>query len=666
MVKDILLMKQFNINAVRTSHYPNCSRWYELCDEYGLYVIDEANIESHSLYDRLCHDPLWLHAFMERGQRMVQRDKNHPCIILWSLGNESGYGPNHDALAGWMRGADGSRPIHYEGAINKTHTDHGWYGGYLATDLVCPMYPPVADIIAYAEDRRGDRPLIMCEYAHAMGNSCGNLKEYWEAIKTYHGLQGGFIWDWVDQGLVKVDERGQEYWAYGGDFGDTINDVNFCINGLIFPDRTPHPALWEYKKLIQPVAIRAVDLLNGQVEISNEHYFSGMERYTGRYELAVSGHIVQEGSFEIPEIAPGESAIVTLPIEQPEMPPGGEAFLMVRFLLAEDVRWAEAGHEVAWEQLAVPYRVPEAAAVGVMSPLKLEQSGATAVITGDNFRITFDTGKGTISQWSIGETELLVSGPLLNVWRAPTDNDGFKKAPDWRSDKDLTAWLAAGLNEVRHTVESVQVEQTADHEVKIRIATIVETNKTPEAFLQQQVVTVTGDGVVEIANEVRTNVNLNLPRMGLSLQLPGGFERFTWYGRGPVENYRDRKAGAAVGLYSSTVDEQFVPYVMPQENGNKTDVRWLSLTNEAGVGLKVTADASLMEASVGHYSADELYRALHTNELKRQEAVILNLDHAQAGLGGASCGPATLEQYRLRPGDYNFAFRLEPIVAEEQ
>jgi beta-galactosidase len=297
--------------------------------------------------------------------------------------------------------------------------------------------------------------------------------------------------------------------------------------------------------------------------------------------------------------------------------------------------------------------------------VKLVQSGGTAVISGDNFQITFDTGSGTISQWSVGGTELLASGPLLNVWRSPTDNDGFKKAPDWRSDKDLTTWLAAGLNEVNHTVESVQVEQTADHEVKIRVATIVDSAKAPEAFLHQQTVTITGDGAVEIANEVKANVDVNLPRVGLSLQLPSGFENFTWYGRGPVENYRDRKVGTAVGLYSSTVNEQFVPYVMPQENGNKTDVRWLSLTDENGVGLKVTADSALMEASVSHISAAELFKALHTNELERQEAVILNIDHAQAGLGGASCGPMTLEQYRLRPGDYNFSFRLQPVLPEE-
>ncbi|MCB8946758.1 MAG: DUF4981 domain-containing protein [Ardenticatenaceae bacterium] len=662
MLKDIHLMKQFNINAVRTCHYPDCQRWYDLCDEYGIYIIDEANIETHSVYNRLCHDPLWLTTFTERGQRLVLRDKNHPCVIFWSLGNESGYGPHHDALAGWMRGYDGSRPIHYEGAISRHLGEDRWQQGHLATDVVCPMYPEVSAIIEYAKDETNDRPLIMCEYAHAMGNSCGNLKEYWEAIRTYQGLQGGFIWDWVDQGLVKVDENGVEYWAYGGDFGDTINDVNFCINGLIFPDRTPHPSLWEYKKVIQPILVADVDVLNGRIAITNDQYFTDLSGYNGRYELSVNGCIVQEGSFDIPEIAPGETAEVTLPISQPEMPAGGEAFLNVRFSLAADTAWAEAGHEVAWEQFAVPYPVPEAKPVGDLPAVKLAQGGGTAVITGDNFQISFDTTQGTISQWSVGETELLASGPLLNVWRAPTDNDGFKKAPDWRSDKDLTAWLAAGLNEVTHTVESVQVEQTADHEVQIRVATIVESAQSPEAFLHQQTVTITGDGAVEIGNNVKANVDLNLPRVGLSLQLPGGFEQFSWYGRGPVENYQDRKAGTAVGLYSSTVDEQYVPYIMPQENGNKTDVRWLSLTNEDGVGLKVTADSALMEASVSHYSADALYQATHTNEVARQEAVILNLDHAQAGLGGASCGPATLEQYRLRPGDYKFSFRLQPVV----
>jgi beta-galactosidase len=664
MVRDILLMKQFNINAVRTAHYPDCPRWYELCDEYGLYLIDEANIESHSLYNRLCHDPNWLHVFTERGQRMVQRDKNHPSVIIWSLGNESGHGPNHDALAGWIRGTDPSRPIHYEGAINNRLSEQGWYGGHLATDIVCPMYPQVAEIIAYAQDPRADRPLIMCEYAHAMGNSCGNLKEYWDAIRSNHGLQGGFVWDWVDQGLVKTDENGVEYWAYGGDFGDTINDVNFCINGLIFPDRTPHPALWEYKKLLQPVAVREVDVLAGQVELVNEQYFTDLSGYVGRYELAVNGRVVQEGVFDLPVLAPGESETVTLPLRQPEMPPGGEALLMVRILLAKDTPWADEGHEVAWEQFPVAYPAPEAKPAGPMPALRLAQNGHLAQITGEGFELTFDTGRGVIASWSANGSQLIEAGPQLNVWRAPTDNDGFKKAPDWVSNKDLTQWLAAGLNELDQTVESVRVQQTAEHEVQISLATIVESEKAPEAFLHQQTVTITGDGAVEIANTVQVNVDLNLPRVGLSLQLPSGYEHFTWYGRGPVENYQDRKAGAAIGLYNSTVDEQYVPYIMPQENGNKTDVRWLSLTNDAGVGLKVSAENG-MEASASHHSADALYAALHTNEVTRQEAVILNLDHAQAGLGGASCGPATLDQYRLREDRYQFIFRLEPVLPEE-
>lgn len=669
MLTDIRLLKQFNLNAVRTAHYPNCERWYELCDEYGIYLIDEANIEAHANYNKLCHDPAWTTAFVERGKRMVERDKNHASIIIWSLGNESGYGVNHDALAGWIRGKDPSRPLHYEGAIARQEATVAreedaptWHSGHLATDLVCPMYPQVADIIEFAQDPTGDRPLIMCEFAHAMGNSCGGLADYWAAVKGYHGLQGGFIWDWVDQGLLKVDENGRSYWAYGGDFGDTINDVNFCINGLIFPDRTPHPALWEYKKLLQPIAVNAVDLLAGQVEIVNEQDFSDMTGINGRYELTVNGTLVQSGDVALPNLAPGQRGMVTLPLVAPDLAPGDEAHLMLRFTLAEATSWCEAGHEIGWEQFAVPYPVTlPAPAAAEMPALTLVQAGETAVIHGHNFQISFNTASGTLASWTVGDTALLDSGLRLNVWRAPTDNDGFKKAQDWRFDKDLYRWLELGLNEINPTVESVQVAQTAENRVEITVATIADSPQSPEAFLHRQTIAITGDGAVEIQNEVQANVDVkNLPRIGLNLSLPAGFEQFSWFGRGPQENYRDRQVGTAVGQYHSSVDEQYVPYVLPQENGNKTDVRWLMLTNANGDGLKVTSD-SVMEASVSHFTADDLYKALHTNELERRDEVILNLDHAQAAIGTASCGPGTLPKYFLQPGTHRFTFRLEPI-----
>ena len=317
MLEDIRLLKQYNLNAVRCAHYPTMERWYELCNEYGIYLIDEANIETHAVYNRLCADPSWTNAFVERGKRMVERDKNHPSIIQWSLGNESGYGANHDTMAAWIRYKDPSRPLHYEGAIarndqisNHRPDEDRWFQGHMSTDIVCPMYPKVQDIIDYAKDPKGDRPLIMCEYAHAMGNSVGNLKEYWDAIREHHGLQGGFIWDWVDQGLLLKDENGTEYWGYGGDFGDEINDLNFCINGLIFPDRTVHPPMYEYKKLLQPVMVEAVDLVRGKVKISNDHYFSDMSGLTGRYTITINGIVEQEAVIDIPEIAPGGAADV--------------------------------------------------------------------------------------------------------------------------------------------------------------------------------------------------------------------------------------------------------------------------------------------------------------------------------------------------------------------
>jgi beta-galactosidase len=342
MLTDLRLLKQNNLNAVRTSHYPNDSRWYDLCDEHGLYIIDETNLETHALYNRLCNEPDWTAAFVDRCQRMVLRDKNHACIIMWSLGNESGYGPNHDAMAGWLRHFDPSRPLHYEGAtspytiilqeestalagrLSLAQKDsamrRGWLAGPHVTDIVAPMYPSVENIIAYAQDPANTRPLIMCEYAHSMGNSTGNLKEYWDAIENHHGLQGGFIWDWVDQGLVKTDAQGREYWGYGGDFGDEINDLDFSLNGLVFPDRTPHPALFEYKKVLQPVAVTSIDLSTGQLEITNKNYFATLQINTphpspltphssllGSWEILVDGEITHTGTLPALDIPPQQS-----------------------------------------------------------------------------------------------------------------------------------------------------------------------------------------------------------------------------------------------------------------------------------------------------------------------------------------------------------------------
>ena len=336
MIQDIELMKRFNINAVRTSHYPNDPAWYDLCDEYGIYVLDEANIESHSVWEKPTMDPDWREAFMERGQRMVERDKNHPSVIAWSMGNESGFGPNHEALSAWMHEYDTTRPVHYHPA-----EDHP------CIDILGPMYPTVARIIEMAEND-DDRPVIMCEYSHSMGNSTGNLKEYWDAVRSHKNLQGGFIWDWVDQGIRMKTEDGEEYFGYGGDFGDTVNDLNFCINGLISPDRDPHPAMWEYKKILQPVVIEAVDLEKGEFTITNRHLFISTDYLAPAWSIALDGEEIESGSLPVMDLAPGESATVTVPFTKPELVPGAEYTVTLSFSLIDDTKWEKAEHEVAW------------------------------------------------------------------------------------------------------------------------------------------------------------------------------------------------------------------------------------------------------------------------------------------------------------------------------
>jgi beta-galactosidase len=482
-----------------------------------------------------------------------------------------------------------------------------WSDGERVTDVVCPMYPQVSEIVAYGEDPRGTRPLIMCEYAHSMGNSTGNLKEYWEAVKKYHGLQGGFIWDWVDQGLLKVDDQGNAYWAYGGDFGDTINDVNFCINGLIWPDRTPHPAMYEAKKLFQPLAIEAVDLAAGLIEIRNEQDFCTMQALIGHWEVAVDGRVGQEGALRQLDIPPGGSQVIALPLQEPDLQPGQESFLNIRFTLAEETPWAKAGHEIAWEQLPLPFQAPARAPhpLDQLPALQVVQDGSLATISGPDFTIEFDKEKGKLVDWQYNGTTLLSEGPSLAIWRAPTDNDGLKLATD-RPGQVLGFWLQAGLDQLMCICETVVIEQPAPQVIQLRVHSNYGSEAYPRALDHEQIYTIYGSGEIVLENQVQVDPNLPiLPRVGLNMILPSGFEQLTWFGRGPHENYRDRQEGAAVGLYGGTVDEQYVPYIVPQENGNKTDVRWLALANEQGVGL-LAAGSEPLEFSAAHYTADDL------------------------------------------------------------
>ena len=664
MLADVLLMKRFNINAVRNSHYPCTERWYELCDQYGLYVIDEANIECHDTYHRLPNEPTWAAAFVERGIRMVERTKNHASVIFWSLGNESGYGPNHEAMAGWIRMTDPTRPLHYEGTVSRKH-GRGWEDGALSSDVTCPMYPTVQEIIDYANDPKGTRPLIMCEYAHAMGNSCGNLKEYWDAIRSYHGLQGGFIWDWVDQGLLKTADNGRDYWGYGGDFGDEINDLNFCINGLIWPDRTPHPALYEHKKLVQPILVSEISAATGEIEVKNDHHFVTLDGVALEWVLLINGEARGSGTMALPHIAPQTSVPLTVPISPPPLlSSSDEVILSVRFVLTEGTSWAEVGHEVAWEQLPVAWSAPDR---DQMTPapfqaITMERGEREIQIYNKSFSAVIEAQSGEVSSYRYNGVELMATPLQLNLWRAATDNDGFKLFAGSKENpgQHLAAWLEAGLDRLVWSVVDVRVRQPAPLLVQI------ERRLLSGRIEHIQKLTIYGNGDLTIENEVEVSAKLPpLPRVGLTMQMAAGFEGVSWYGRGPHESYSDRKAGAPVGIYEGTVTGQYVPYIVPQEYGNKSDVRWIKLENrEAGVGLKVRGarHTKLFEASVSHYTAADLHGARHTYELEPRPETVLNIDFAQAGLGGASCGPGVLPHYELPPQTFRFVFRLSPYV----
>jgi beta-galactosidase len=665
MLADILLMKQFGFNAVRTSHYPNAEAWYDLCDEFGLYLIDEANIESHAYGYEISHSPRYASAFLERGLRMVERDKNHPSVIIWSLGNESGHGPNHDAVAGWIRHYDPSRPLHYESAVMSAIWDDlesGKIPGALASDLICPMYPGIDAITRWATrktrtDKR--RPLILCEYSHAMGNSNGCLGEYFDAFEKHHGLQGGFIWEWVDHGLKKKDNRGREYWAYGGDFGDEPNDANFVCDGLVWPDRRPHPAMFEFKKLAQPVGISAVDLKRGIVRITNKQDFTTLGWLRGEWELSVEGVLVGRGKLPVLKIAAGAAANVRVPFEKPMLESGQESHLTVRFYAREKTRWCDAGHEIAWEQFALPFeaKVPSKRKAATASgAVEIEARRDGFIIRGDHFQIT---ASEAIDSFRWDDQELLASGPRLAVWRAATDNDGIK-AWTGQGNKPLGRWLAAGLHEMKLEPAGVDVRRAPGGAVILTLHTrgIVKAG----AIDHRHTYTIQPDGSVQVENRFECEGSLpDLPRLGVVLALSPGFEKITWFGRGPHESYSDRKRGARVAQFTGTVSEQYVPYTVPQEHGNKTDVRWVELENAKQTAIRFSAVNRLLGCSASHFTAADLFAARHTIDLEPRQETILHLDYAQRGLGTASCGPDTLDEYLIKPGKYKFMYNFTCI-----
>jgi beta-galactosidase len=662
MRRDLLLMKRHHVNAIRCAHYPNDERFYDLCDELGFYVIDEANLETHARWSSLCRDARYQTAMLERGARMVLRDRNHPSVILWSLGNESGYGPAHDAMAAWIRRVDPSRPLHYEGAIGKN-----LFADAPVTDVVCPMYPEIHEIAAWSRSRRDRRrPLILCEYSHAMGNSNGSLADYFAAFERERGLQGGFVWEWCDHGIARKSADGRDDFAYGGEFGETVHDANFCCDGLVGPDRTPHPALEELATLAQPVRVHAIDLARGRVAIENRRWFTDLRDVAARFEVAVDGRVVQRGALRLPGIAPRGRASLRVPVRRPKLAPGEEAVLTISFKQRGATPWSSAGEELAWSQhrlasgkstrgtvLGVEKRRKS---TGRTVPFLNEGEGAIEV-GGDDWALIVDRAAAQVTSFAAGGEAILERGPVATFWRAPVDNDGLKQG--WMRDVQgrLREWRRLGLDAPLRRATAASARPQRDGTLRIVLDAEIR-GAAPDAIARhRQQIDVAPDGALRFTDTFEIPPAWDdLPRVGLVLTLPGAFESLEWLGLGPHETYPDRKASGRFGLWRSTVRAQYVPFVVPQEHGHHAETRRLALAN--GRVRVVVAGERPFGFSASHFRAEDLTEALHASDLVPRAETILHLDAAQRGLGTASCGPDVLPRHRVRSGRHRIAWSL--------
>lgn len=655
MVNDIRLMKQFNINSVRNCHYPNNYAWYALCDKYGLYLVDEANIESHGMMhhkDRtLANYPEWEGAFMQRMSRMVYRDRNFTSIVTWSLGNESGYGKHFETIYKWTKQTDPTRPVQYEG------------GGYDSmSDIYCPMYARIWALRRHI-NQRDPRPMILCEYAHAMGNSVGNLQDYWDLIYKYDQLQGGFIWDWVDQTFAKKDEKGHDIWAYGGDMGfaGVHNDSNFCANGLVASDRSLHPHIWEVKKVYQYVHFAPVPFTRSKIEVSNWHDFIDLSDYELRWTLEADGKMVQSGVLPMPAVAAREKAVIELPMELPATD-NREYFLKLEALTTVESALVPRGHVAAMEQWQLPVERVHVAVTPVKGHLVSKQNAELLELTSGRFRVAFDVKTGWMTALQYNGQNYVQEELRPNFWRAWTDNDVANGAPE-----RCKTWRDAGRD---LKLEDLKMNEASDGS----LATVNAVYRMEEQDSRLEMIyQIRPDGAIRVTMNYKVGSKQlpELPRFGLRMVLPGEYDEMTWFGRGPQENYADRKTGAAIGLYTATVWEQYHPYVRAQETANKCDVRWVSLKNRKGEGLLVCGEQPLQVSAWNFPLEDIAYRPFdverrHGGSVEKQDMVWLNLDGWHMGVGGDNTWGAQVHpEYTITPENRSYSFTILPVSGSE-
>jgi len=666
MEEDIKLLKLYNFNAIRTSHYPNDPYVYELCDKYGIYVMDEANLETHAVRGYLSNQPSWAGAYVDRAIRMVERDKNHPSIISWSLGNESGSGPNHAAMAAWIKDYDDTRFIHYEGAQgDKTHKHYKKVGSPewrenedlhkanptdpYYVDVLSRMYPSIEQFEDMANNPYINRPIVMCEYAHAMGNSLGNMMEYWDVCHKYDNIIGGFIWDWIDQGILQTDEKGREYHAVGGDFGDKINAGNFCLNGIIASDRTAKPEIEECKYVYQPFVFEAINLEKGLIKIRNRQWFTNSDDKEFRWSLWQDGKLIEKGSLGQIIINPEGFTEVTIPYKKPKLVAGAEYWLRVSAHSTKDEFWAKKGYEIAKEQFKLPFY--QAKTESYKGP-SISQSKDGDVITFSNslFSVQISEKTGLIESMTSKGKELINSPLKPYFWRPKTDND----ERGWRTEKNNAFWKEA---DKKLTLTGFDIDNSSAFSIAVR-----PTFKIEDKVVLKLEYFIHSDGSVKVNYALNADKNLpDIIRVGMQTTVPNIYSSMSYYGKGPWENYSDRAFAAEVNVYTGKVEDFVFEYAQPQECSNRTGVRWLTLSDSKAYGLKITGEKPL-SMSVWPWTAESLEKARHTNELNAEDFYTVNIDLIQTGVGGTdswSMKAAPIEKYRLRDGKYQYSFILK-------
>jgi beta-galactosidase len=670
--EDVRTLKQFNFNCIRTSHYPNDPYFYDLCDEYGILVIDEANLETHGLGSKLSNDPAWTAAYQERSMRMALRDKNHPSIIFWSLGNESGRGPNHAAMAAWLHDFDITRPIHYEPAMGDPHLD-----GYIDpndpnypknhayriqvprdqayVDMVSRMYPGLFTAELLANQQNGDnRPIFFCEYAHSMGNATGNMKEFWDIWRRTKRIIGGCIWEFKDQGLLKKDSTGTAFYAYGGDFKEKYYD-DFTIKGIVASDGRPHAAIYECKRVYQPAECTLTDAGQGLIKVENRHASKSLADYAVRLVVREDGRVVSTKLLPRLRLAAGRDTVISLKPYLPKMKAGAEYLATISFALPQALAWAEPGHEVASNQFALTGLAEAPKAVKNFPAVTIRDEPAAYVLSGKDFQVSIAKATGALTSYRYQGTEQLAAPLLPHFTRPLTDND----RRGWKADKKLKEWFLAAPKLQSLTLDKSQPSRPS----LTSTYTLIEDKTTVRVTY-----TLNGDGTLRVAYALTPAAGLpNIPRVGMQLGIRRADTQISYYGRGPLENYIDRRYGFDAAIYTQPLSDFADSYVVPMEYANRTDVRWMQLADQQKTGLLVVAD-SLLSMSAWPHTEQNIQMARHTNKLKDAGFVTLNIDLAQMGVGGNTswdAQAAPIDQYQLPSKPYSYSFYLLPISGKK-